>query len=155
VSDDDQAAPFVSLDIVVQARVLASVPSSAFGGEMTDHLLPGTGRRGRALYDRRRDERDACGIGFVADVHGRPSRAVLDAALCGLERLRHRGAVAADARTGDGAGVLVPLPEAFFAGPAADHQGGRPGVAMAFLPPRLRVGKEARRLVEPLPDDDR
>ena len=101
---------------------------------MTDHLLPGTGRSGRALYDRRRDERDACGIGFVADVHGRPSRAILDAALCGLERLRHRGAVAADARTGDGAGVLVPLPEAFFAGPGADDRGGRPGVAMAFLP---------------------
>ncbi|HEY4728665.1 MAG TPA: hypothetical protein VIJ32_10810, partial [Actinomycetes bacterium] len=76
---------------------------------MTDHLLAGTGPGGRALYDRRRDERDACGIGFVADVHGRASRAILDAALAGLERLRHRGAVAADARTGDGAGVLLPL----------------------------------------------
>ena len=83
---------------------------------MTEHLLPGTGRRGRALYDRRRDERDACGIGFVADVGGRPSRVILDAALAGLERLRHRGAVAADARTGDGAGVLLPLPEGLFAG---------------------------------------
>ncbi|HEY6708980.1 MAG TPA: glutamate synthase subunit alpha, partial [Actinomycetota bacterium] len=114
---------------------------------MTDHLLPGTGR-GRALYDRRRDERDACGIGFVADVHGRPGRAVLDAALCGLERLRHRGAVAADARTGDGAGVLVPLPDAFFAGPAAGHQGDRPGVAMAFLPRDPSDAKEARRVVE-------
>jgi glutamate synthase (ferredoxin) len=112
---------------------------------MTDHLLPGTGRSRRALYDRRRDERDACGIGFVADVHGRPSRAVLDAALAGLERLRHRGAVAADARTGDGAGVLLPLPEAFFAGPDAD---GRLGVAMAFLPRDLEEAKEARRLVE-------
>jgi glutamate synthase domain-containing protein 2/glutamate synthase domain-containing protein 1/glutamate synthase domain-containing protein 3 len=115
---------------------------------MTDHLLPGTGRGGRALYDQRRDERDACGIGFVADVHGRPSRAVLDAALCGLERLRHRGAIAADARTGDGAGVLVPLPEAFLAGPEADHHGGRPGVAMAFLPRDPSDAKEARRVVE-------
>ncbi|HYN17685.1 MAG TPA: glutamate synthase central domain-containing protein, partial [Actinomycetes bacterium] len=115
---------------------------------MTDHLPPGTGRTRRALYDRRRDERDACGIGFVADVHGRPSRAILDAALCGLERLRHRGAVAADARTGDGAGVLVPLPEAFFAGPGADGRRGRLGVAMAFLPRHLEEAKEARRLVE-------
>ena len=115
---------------------------------MTDHLLPGAGRSGRALYDRRRDERDACGIGFVADVHGRPSRAVLDAALCGLERLRHRGAVAADARTGDGAGVLVPLPEGFFTGPGAGDQGGRPGVAMAFLPHDPADAKEARRVVE-------
>ena len=100
------------------------------------------------LYDRRRDERDACGIGFVADVRGRPSRAVLDAALAGLERLRHRGAVAADARTGDGAGVLVPLPEAFFAGPEAGGQRGRLGVAMAFLPRSPEEAKEARRLVE-------
>src|SRR5215207_6686106 len=99
------------------------------------------------LYDRRRDERDACGIGFVADVHGRPSRAVLDAALAGLERLRHRGAVAADARTGDGAGVLVPLPEGLFAGPESSKPG-RLGVAMAFLPRSPEEAKEARRLVE-------
>src|SRR6266540_1400777 len=94
------------------------------------------------LYDPRRDERDACGIGFVADVHGRPSRALLDAALGGLERLRHRGAVAADARTGDGAGVLLPLAEGFFGDP------GRVGVAMAFLPADPEAAKRARRAVE-------
>jgi glutamate synthase (ferredoxin) len=94
------------------------------------------------LHDPRRDERDACGIGFVADVHGRPSRAVLDAALGGLERLRHRGAVAADARTGDGAGVLLPLAEGFFGDP------GRVGVAMAFLPADPEAAKRARRAVE-------
>jgi glutamate synthase (ferredoxin) len=105
---------------------------------MTDHLL----------YERHRDERDACGIGFVADVHGRASRAILDAALCGLERLRHRGAVAADAKTGDGAGVLVPLPEGFFDGSGTGAAGGRLGVAMAFLPRDLVAAKEARRLVE-------
>jgi glutamate synthase domain-containing protein 2/glutamate synthase domain-containing protein 1/glutamate synthase domain-containing protein 3 len=115
---------------------------------MTDHLLAGAGRGGRALYDRRRDERDACGIGFVADVRGRASRAILDTALCGLERLRHRGAVAADARTGDGAGVLLPLPAGFFAGPEAEESGDRYGVAMAFLPHDLEDAKEARRVVE-------
>ncbi|HET9559483.1 MAG TPA: glutamate synthase central domain-containing protein, partial [Actinomycetota bacterium] len=115
---------------------------------MTDYLLPGPGRRGRSLYDRHRDERDACGIGFVADVHGRASRAILDAALGGLERLRHRGAVAADARTGDGAGVLVPLPDGFFDGPPAAGAAGRLGVAMAFLPRAPEEAKEARRLVE-------
>jgi len=97
----------------------------------------------RNLYDPRRDERDACGIGFVADVHGRPSRAVLDAALGGLERLRHRGAVAADARTGDGAGVLLPLAEGFFGAPM-----GQFGVAMAFLPADPEAAKRARRAVE-------
>ncbi|HET6815238.1 MAG TPA: glutamate synthase subunit alpha, partial [Actinomycetota bacterium] len=115
---------------------------------MTDHLLAGAGSGGRALYDRRRDERDACGIGFVADVQGRASRAILDTALCGLERLRHRGAVAADARTGDGAGVLLPLPAGFFAGPEAEESGDRYGVAMAFLPRDLEDAKEARRVVE-------
>ena len=51
-------------------------------------------------------ERDSCGIGFVADVRGRASRGILNAALEGLRRMQHRDAVAADDRTGDG--VLVP-----------------------------------------------
>ncbi len=62
-------------------------------------------------------ERDSCGIGFVADVRGRASRDVLDAALEGLRRMQHRGAVAADRRTGDGAGVLMPIPPALVPGP--------------------------------------
>jgi glutamate synthase domain-containing protein 1 len=62
-------------------------------------------------------ERDSCGIGFVADVRGRASRGILNAALEGLRRMQHRGAVAADRRTGDGAGVLVPIPFAFVASP--------------------------------------
>ncbi|MGE5275343.1 MAG: glutamate synthase large subunit [Verrucomicrobiota bacterium] len=66
-------------------------------------------------------ERDACGIGFVADSTGRPSREIVDALLEGLHNVRHRGATAADRKTGDGAGVLLPLPE------------GKPGMAMVFL----------------------
>jgi glutamate synthase domain-containing protein 1 len=62
-------------------------------------------------------ERDSCGIGFVADFRGRASRGILNAALEGLRRMQHRGAVAADRRTGDGAGVLVPIPFAFVASP--------------------------------------
>ena len=61
-------------------------------------------------FDQIRAERDACGIGFVADARGRASRQILDAALEGLANVRHRGAVAADRRTGDGAGVLLPIP---------------------------------------------
>ena len=55
-------------------------------------------------------ERDACGVGFVANVHGRASRDILDMALCGVCNVQHRGAVDADRVTGDGAGVLVQLP---------------------------------------------
>ena len=89
------------------------------------------------LYDPR-FEHDACGIGFVADAAGRPSRAIVDAALDGLRRVRHRGAVAADHRSGDGAGVLLPLPHEFFLAEAhrreLDLGASRPiGVAMLFI----------------------
>ena len=56
----------------------------------------------------------ACGIGFVADAHGRSSRAIVEAALDGLACVKHRGAAAADGRTADGAGVLLPIPAAIF-----------------------------------------
>jgi glutamate synthase domain-containing protein 1 len=71
-------------------------------------------------------ERDSCGIGFVADVRGRASRDVLDAALEGLKRVGHRGALAADGITGDGAGVLLPIPVPLVPGPWC-------GLAMVFL----------------------
>jgi glutamate synthase (ferredoxin) len=71
-------------------------------------------------------ERDACGIGFVARLSGGPSRAVLDSLLEALRRVRHRGAVAADHRTGDGAGVLLPLPSSLLPEPGL-------GIAMVFL----------------------
>jgi glutamate synthase (ferredoxin) len=79
----------------------------------------------RTLYDPTR-ERDACGIGFVADARGRASRDVLDLALEALRRVRHRGAVAADRRTGDGAGLLLPLPPALLPAPWC-------GLGMVFL----------------------
>jgi glutamate synthase domain-containing protein 2/glutamate synthase domain-containing protein 1/glutamate synthase domain-containing protein 3 len=71
-------------------------------------------------------ELDSCGIGFVADAQARPSRGILDAALEALRRMRHRGAVAADRRTGDGAGVLMPIPPALVPGPWC-------GLATVFL----------------------
>ena len=71
-------------------------------------------------------ERDACGIGFLADSRGRASRAIVDGVLEGLARVRHRGAVAADRRTGDGAGVLLPIPRALVPAPWC-------GLAMVFL----------------------
>ena len=59
-------------------------------------------------------ELDACGIGFVADAHGRPSRQIITAALDGLANVKHRGAVAADALTSDGTGLLTTIPPAIF-----------------------------------------
>ncbi|MEN3940328.1 glutamate synthase large subunit [Prosthecobacter sp. SYSU 5D2] len=72
-------------------------------------------------------ERDACGVGFVANIHGKRSRDILDMALCGVCSVQHRGAVDADRVTGDGAGVLthipynVLLPEVEKLGHALDH----------------------------------
>jgi glutamate synthase domain-containing protein 2/glutamate synthase domain-containing protein 1/glutamate synthase domain-containing protein 3 len=84
------------------------------------------------LSGRRSDERDACGIGFVADARGRPSEHILQTALEALCRVRHRGALAADARTGDGAGLLVPIPTAIVGEGVGDAD---VGVAMVFLDP--------------------
>ena len=81
-------------------------------------------------------EKDACGIGFVADSSGRATRAIVDDALEALARVRHRGAVAADALTGDGAGMLLPLPRRLLedALPAVS-EATSVGVAMVFLDP--------------------
>jgi len=98
------------------------------------------------LFDARRDERDACGIGFVADLGNRPSRAIVDHALVGLQRLRHRGAIAADALTGDGGGLLLPLDRDWLALPGEDPA--RLGVAMAFLPQAEGPAGAARATVE-------
>ncbi len=56
------------------------------------------------------NERDACGVGFIADLQRRPGRRVLEHALEALSNLAHRGAVSADGLTGDGAGILTQLP---------------------------------------------
>ena len=60
------------------------------------------------------EERDACGVGFVADIRGRKSHKTLQRALTALCNLSHRGAVSADGLTGDGAGVLTGIPHELF-----------------------------------------
>ncbi len=90
-----------------------------------------------SLYDPR-FEHDACGVGFVAQVGGETSHAVLMMALEALGNLEHRGAVAADAKTGDGAGVLTQIPrellrrELINLGLSADPA--ELGLGMFFLP---------------------
>ena len=60
-------------------------------------------------------EHDACGVGFIADIQGRRSHRTVQQAVQAVSRLGHRGAIAADRKTGDGAGVLTQLPREFFA----------------------------------------
>ncbi len=83
------------------------------------------------------DEHDACGVGFVADVSGRKTHDIIQSALEALCNLTHRGAVDADGRTGDGAGLLTQLPSKFFRR-EAERLGQRPeddlAVGVFFLP---------------------
>ena len=64
-------------------------------------------------------EHDACGVGFVANTNGKKERRILDYALEALCNLAHRGALDADAKTGDGAGVMIQIPQPFFQAEAA------------------------------------
>ena len=98
-------------------------------------------------------EHDACGIGFVAHIHGVRSRDIVEKSLQLLVNLSHRSAVAADACTGDGAGILLQVPHVFlrracaFAGiPLTDA--GSYGIGMVFLPSRAAARANCERLIE-------
>lgn len=81
-------------------------------------------------------EHDACGVAFVADLSGVPSREIVDLGLTALENLDHRGAVGAEENTGDGAGILVQVPDAFLRSVTHFHlpEPGAYAVGIAFLP---------------------
>src|SRR6185503_11745447 len=92
----------------------------------------------QGLYDPR-NEHDSCGVGFVADIKGRKSHAIVREGLSILVNLDHRGAVGADPLVGDGAGCLIQIPDALYRA-WADGAGvalppaGEYAVAMCFLP---------------------
>ncbi len=95
-------------------------------------------------------ERDACGIGFVANIRGEKTRAIVEQGLEVLNRMEHRGAAGADSETGDGAGILIQLPHRFFKREGQRHGWEMPrrrryGVGMVFLPqdPAARRACEA------------
>jgi glutamate synthase domain-containing protein 2/glutamate synthase domain-containing protein 1/glutamate synthase domain-containing protein 3 len=111
---------------------------------MTDRIAP-PGATG--LYDPA-NEHDACGIALVAKLWGEATHAVVEKALDALENLEHRGAEGADPNTGDGAGILLQIPDAFFRAAAAGVElppPGRYGVGVCFLPadPERRAEIEA------------
>jgi glutamate synthase (NADPH/NADH) large chain len=89
----------------------------------------------QGLYDPAH-EHDACGVGFVWNIKNVKSHAIVRQGLEILERLNHRGAVGADPKAGDGAGILVQIPDAFFRA-VLDFElpsAGEYGVGMVFLP---------------------
>src|SRR5579859_6044643 len=87
------------------------------------------------LYDSR-FEHDACGVGFVADLSARGGHDVVASALRVLCNLEHRGAAGADPDTGDGAGILTQIPDAFFRASTGLElpEAGAYAAGLAFLP---------------------
>ncbi len=98
--------------------------------------------------------RDSCGVGFVVDIQGRSSHQIVEHGLEILKNLTHRGAVGADAHTGDGAGILIQKPHAFLYRVA--HEIGIPlpkaetdyGTGLVFLPAEEEGAKECMGVVE-------
>ena len=120
-------------------------PRVVIGSDVDDRPAP-------PLYDAR-FEHDACGVGFVAESLAGDSERVIPLALQLLAGLTHRGAIAADARTGDGAGLAVPLSTAMRAQILADAavivpKATEVAVGMVFLPAAMPHRAAARRLVE-------
>jgi len=102
------------------------------------------------LYDSA-NEHDACGVGFVASLDGTPKRSIVEAGITALKAVYHRGAVDADGKTGDGAGIHIEIPHDFFqeqitnSGRALLNDG--LAVGMMFLPKKNFASQETCRSI--------
>ncbi len=106
-------------------------------------------RPAQGLYDPS-FEHDACGVAFVAQLSGEASHDIVAKGLTALENLDHRGATGADAAAGDGAGMLLQVPDAFFRA-VADFElpeAGSYAMGMAFLPQSPVKRAQAKRTIE-------
>jgi glutamate synthase (NADPH/NADH) large chain len=127
------------------------------GPDAGDHPRSGGATRPPTggLYDPR-FEHDACGIALVADLHGRRSHRLVLQAITALEHLAHRGATGSEEDSGDGAGILLQVPDAFyrevvdFALPAP----GRYATGVAFLPRDPSEAAKARLRIETIADEE-
>src|SRR3954465_5262314 len=117
-----------------RTEAVAFVDARTLYRDSADPGLP----EGRGLYDPALGK-DSCGVGFIADIKGRKSHQIVVDALTILVNLEHRGAVGADPRAGDGAGILVQIPHKFFARKTAAlgitlPKPGEYGIGALFMP---------------------
>jgi glutamate synthase (NADPH/NADH) large chain len=123
------------------------------------HPLPATGLpAAHGLYDPR-FEHDACGVSFVVDLQGRASRDIVAMGIGALCNMEHRGATGAEADTGDGAGILIQVPDRFLREVATEvgvtlPANGAYGVGLAFLPADHGAAEKARASIESIVADE-
>src|SRR3954469_11382353 len=106
-------------------NIVAEALSATAASKPADNLLEDSPRehnwrpKAEGLYDPSL-EKDSCGVGFIANIKGKKSHQIVSDAINILCNLEHRGAVGADPRAGDGAGILLQIPHAFFSRKAAE-----------------------------------
>ena len=96
------------------------------------------------------DSRDNCGFGLIAHTHGEASHELVTTAIHGLDRMQHRGGIAADGKTGDGCGLLLQKPDAFFHAIAEENGwklSKKYGVGMIFLSQDPVLAQAAREVL--------
>ncbi|MCW8925280.1 MAG: glutamate synthase large subunit, partial [Xanthomonadales bacterium] len=104
----------------------------------------------RGLY-KPEQAKESCGFGLIAHQHGKASHELVSTACSALTRMTHRGAVAADGKSGDGCGVLMQFPESFFRQVAAEqkmHLGRVFGVGVVFLNTDMAIAARSRQILE-------
>ena len=106
-------------------------------------------RSGFGLYDPRH-EHDACGVGFVANIKGTKTHQTVIDGLKILKNLTHRGAVGADPKAGDGAGILLQIPDEFFRKVVGDSlpEPGQYAVGMMFMPADIVTQEKIKGIME-------
>src|SRR6185503_2267377 len=125
-------------------NIVAETLSATAASKPADTLLEDTPREhdwrppAEGMYDLSM-EKDSCGFGFIANIKGKKSHQIVSDAISILCNLEHRGAVGADPRAGDGAGILVQIPRAFFSRKAKElgfalPQPGDYAVGSLFMP---------------------
>ncbi|MCW8092839.1 glutamate synthase large subunit [Alteromonas sp. ASW11-130] len=96
------------------------------------------------------DSRDNCGFGLIAHINGEASHELVTTAIHGLDRMQHRGGIAADGKTGDGCGLLLQKPDAFFQSIAQENGwklSKKYGVGMIFLSQNAEKAQVARTIL--------
>lgn len=112
-------------------------------------LLDSLGPKAQGLYDPALDK-DSCGVGFIANYKGKRSRDIIDKGIRLMCNLEHRGAEGADPKTGDGAGIMINIPDEFFrkALPFSLPKEGEYAVGVLFLPQRKEVREALENVIE-------